>query len=217
MKRVERIRVFFADDHPAMRKGIASILANEPDMELVGEAGGGREAVELCHACRPDVILMDLRMPGLDGIEAIRLIRLDLPDARIIALTSFDGDQDIYRALEAGVWGYLLKDRAHTEIVRAIRTVHSGGRLIQTEVTKRLRDHLPRSALTPREIEVLRYVASGLGNKEIGERLGTSVGTIKIHIQNILSKLGASDRTHAVIIALRRGILHLDSWNFAVH
>jgi DNA-binding NarL/FixJ family response regulator len=216
VKRVERIRVFFADDHPAMRKGIASILANEPDMQLVGEAGGGQEAVELCHSCRPDVILMDLRMPGLDGIDAIRLIRRDLPDARIIALTSFDGDQDIYRALEAGVWGYLLKDRAHTEIVRAIRTVHSGGRLIQTEVTERLRDHLPRSALTPREIEVLRYVASGLGNKEIGERLGTSVGTIKIHIQNILSKLGASDRTHAVIIALRRGILHLDSWNCAV-
>ena len=126
MKRVERIRVLFADDHPAMRKGIASILGNEPDMRLVGEAGTGQEAVELCRLRRPDVTLMDLRMPGLDGIEAIRLIRLDLPDARIIALTSFDGDQDIYRALEAGVWGYLLKDRVHTEIVRAIRTVHSG-------------------------------------------------------------------------------------------
>ena len=140
MKRAERIRVLFADDHPAMRKGIASILGNEPDMQLVGEAGTGQEAVELCRLRRPDVTLMDLRMPGLDGIEAIRLIRQDLPDARIIALTSFDGDQDIYRALEAGVWGYLLKDWVHTEIVRAIRTVHSGRRLIQTEITERLRE-----------------------------------------------------------------------------
>jgi DNA-binding NarL/FixJ family response regulator len=182
----------------------------------VGEAGTGQEAVELCRLRRPDVTLIDLRMPGLDGIEAIRLIRLDLPDARIIALTSFDGDQDIYRALEAGVWGYLLKDRVHTEIVRAIRTVHSGRRLMQTEITERLREHLPRFALTPREIEVLRFVAQGLGNKEIGEHLGTSVGTVKIHIQNILSKLGAADRTHAVIIALRRGILHMDSWSYTV-
>jgi len=216
MKRAERIRVLFADDHPAMRKGIASILGNEPDMQLVGEAGNGQEAVDLCRLRRPDVTLMDLRMPELDGIQAIRLIRRDLPDARIIALTSFDGDQDIYRALEAGVWGYLLKDRVHTEIVRAIRTVHSGRRLIQTEITERLREHLPRFALTPREIEVLRFVAQGLGNEEIGEHLGTSVGTVKIHIQNILSKLGAADRTHAVIIALRRGILHLDNWSYTL-
>ena len=216
MKRKERIRVLFADDHPAMRKGIASILANEPDMELVGEAGTGLEAVKLCLRHRPDVTLMDLRMPGLDGIEAIRTIRRELPEARIIALTSFDGDQDIYRTLEAGVKGYLLKDQVHTEIIRAIRTVHAGGRIMQSEITERLRDHIPRSALTPREIEVLRLAAEGLGNKEIGERLGTSVGTVKIHIQNVLSKLGAADRTHAVIIALRRGILHLDSWNCRV-
>jgi DNA-binding NarL/FixJ family response regulator len=212
MKRSERIRILFADDHPAMRKGIASILANESDMELVGEAGTGLEAVQLCRLHRPDVTLMDLRMPELEGIEAIRIIRKELPDARIIALTSFDGDQDIYRALEAGVWGYVLKDRVHTEIIRAIRTVHSGARLLQNEIAARLRDHLPGPALTPREIEVLRFVAEGMGNKEIGAHLGTSVGTVKIHIQNILSKLGAADRTHAVTIALRRGILHLDSW-----
>jgi DNA-binding NarL/FixJ family response regulator len=156
---------------------------------------------------------MDLRMPGLEGIEAIRIIRKELLDARIIALTSFDGDQDIYRALEAGVWGYVLKDRVHTEIIRAIRTVHSGARLLQNEITARLRDHLPGPALTRREIKVLRFLAEGLGNKEIGAHLGTSVGTVKIHIQNILSKLGAADRTHAVTIALRRGILHLDSWH----
>jgi DNA-binding NarL/FixJ family response regulator len=206
----EPIRVLCADDHPAMRKGIASILANEADMRLVGEAGNGTEAVSLFRSCRPDVTLMDLRMPGLDGIEAIRVIRREAPEARIIALTSYDGDQDIYRALEAGVSGYLLKDMAHIEIVRAIRTVHGGRRFMHAEVSGRLREHLPQSALSPREVEVLRLAAQGLSNKEIGERLGTAFGTVKIQIQNILDKLGASDRTHAVTIALERGIFHLD-------
>jgi DNA-binding NarL/FixJ family response regulator len=215
MKSVQPIRVLYADDHPSMRKGIASILANEPDMLLVGEAGNGQELVSLFLSHRPDVTLMDLRMPEMDGIAAIRTIRHHAPDARIIVLTSYDGDQDIYRALEAGVCGYLLKEMAHTEIVLAIRTVHAGKRLIQSNIAARLGD-LPRVALTPREIQVLGLAAQGLANKEIGNQLGTTVGTIKIHIQNILSKLNASDRTHAVTIALRRGILHLDLGSFDV-
>ena len=210
MKPAPRIRVLCADDHPAMRKGIASILANEKDMELVGEASNGAEAVALYRSLRPDVTLIDLRMPELDGIAASRAILGYSPDARIIALTSYDGDQDIYRALEAGVAAYLLKEMAHTEIVQAIRTVHAGKRLVQSEIAAKLREHLPQTALTPREVEVLQFVAQGFGNKEIGDRLGTAVGTVKIHIQNILNKLGASDRTHAVVIAMRRGILHVN-------
>jgi DNA-binding NarL/FixJ family response regulator len=209
MKATEQIRVLYADDHPSMRKGIASILANEPDMKLVAEAGNGVELVNLFRLHQPDVTLIDLRMPEIDGITAIRMIRQNSPDARIIVLTSYDGDHDIYRSLEAGACGYLLKEMAHTEIVRAIRTVHAGKRLVQSNIAARMGE-LPRTALTPREIQVLGLAAQGLANKQIGNELGTTVGTIKIHIQNILSKLNASDRTHAVTIALRRGILHLD-------
>jgi DNA-binding NarL/FixJ family response regulator len=205
------IRVLCVDDHPLVRKGIASILANEADMELVAEAGNGREAVELFRLHHPDVTLMDLRMPEMDGIEATRAIRQQDPEARIIALTSYDGDQEIYRALEAGVRGYLLKEMVHTEVLRAIRTVQSGKRLMPQEVSDRLSEYFPQSALTPREIEVLTLVARGLANKEIAEQLGTASGTIKMHIQNILGKLGAADRTHAVTIAIQRGILHLDT------
>jgi DNA-binding NarL/FixJ family response regulator len=203
------IRVLAVDDHPLVRKGIASILANESDMELVAEAGNGREAVEMFTELRPDVVLMDLRMPQMDGTEATRAIRQVDPEARIIALTSYDGDQDIYRALEAGVRGYMLKEMVHTEVVRAIRTVHSGKRLMPTEVAERLSEYFPQVALTPREVEVLGCVARGLANKEIAHQLGTANGTIKMHVQNILEKLGASDRTHAVTIAIERGILHL--------
>src|SRR5258706_11267326 len=204
------IKVLCVDNHPLVRKGIASILANEPDMLLVGEAGNGREAVELFRQHRPDVTLMDLRMPEMDGIEATQAIRREVPDARIIALTSYDGDQDIYRALEAGVRGYLLKEMVHTDVLRAIRTVQSGKRLMPAEVAERLSEYFPQMALTPREVEVLGFVAKGMANKEIAHQLGTASGTIKMHIQNILAKLDASDRTHAVTIALERGILHLD-------
>jgi DNA-binding NarL/FixJ family response regulator len=204
-----RIRVLCVDDHPLVRKGIASILANEADMLLVGEAGNGREAVDLFRKLRPDVILMDLRMPEMTGIEAARIIRQEDPEARIVALTSYDGDQDIYRALEAGVRGYLLKEMVHTDVLRAIRTVYSGKRLMPQEVAERLSEYFPQVALTPREVEVLGLVAKGLANKEIAGKLGTASGTVKMHIQNILAKLGASDRTHAVTIALERGILHL--------
>jgi DNA-binding NarL/FixJ family response regulator len=193
-----------------VRKGIAAILANEKDMKLIAEAGSGAEAVEAFKKFHPDVTLMDLRMAGMDGIEATREIRKIDAEAKIIALNSYDGDQEIYRALEAGVRGYILKESVHTEIVRAIRVVQSGKRLMPPEVAERLSEHFPQVALTPREIEVLQHVAKGLGNKEIGVRLGTAAGTVKMHLQNILSKLGASDRTHAVTLAIRRGIIHID-------
>src|ERR1041385_666501 len=205
------IRVLCADDHPLVRKGIASILANEADVLLVGEAGSGQEALELFRKLQPDVVLMDLRMPEMNGIEATRAIRAEAPETKIIALTSYDGDQDIYRAIEAGVRGYILKEMVHTEVLRAIRTVHAGKRLMPAEVAERLSEYFPQMALTPREVEVLECVAQGLANKEIADRLGTASGTIKMHIQNILGKLGAADRTHAVTIALQRGILHLNS------
>ncbi|HWC91082.1 MAG TPA: response regulator transcription factor [Pirellulales bacterium] len=203
------IRVLCVDDHPLVRKGIASILGNEADMRLVAEGGSGRDAVALFRQHRPDVTLIDLRMPELDGIAATKLIRADFPEARIIALTSYDGDQDIYRALEAGVRGYLLKEMVHTEVLNAIRVVHSGRRLVSQEIAGRLGESLSQVALTPREVEVLALVAQGLANKEIAARLGTAGGTIKMHVQNILAKLGATDRTHAVTIALQRGIIHL--------
>jgi DNA-binding NarL/FixJ family response regulator len=202
------IRVLCVDDHPLVRKGIASILSNEADMDWVGEAGNGRDALELFRRHRPDVTLMDLRMPEMDGIAATRLIRGEFADAKIIALTSFDGDQDIYRALEAGVRGYLLKEMVHTEVLSAIRRAHRNERLLPPEVSERLQKYFPDVALTPREVEVLSLVAQGLANKEIAVRLGTASGTVKIHVQNILAKLRATDRTHAVTIALQRGILH---------
>jgi DNA-binding NarL/FixJ family response regulator len=204
------IRVLCADDHPLIRKGIASILANEADTLLVAEASNGREAVELFRKHKPDVALLDLHMPELDGVAATKIILQEFPDARIIALTSYDGDQEIYRALDAGVRGYLLKEMVHTEVLRAIRRVHSGKRLIPSEVSERLSEHFPQIALTAREAEVLGWVAEGLGNKEIADRLGTASGTVKNQIQTILGKLKAADRTQAVTIAIRRGILHVD-------
>jgi len=206
----QTIRILCVDDHPLVRKGIASILANEQDMHLIAEAGNGREAVEAFRQERPDVTLMDLRMPEMDGLEATRQIRQIDEDAKIIALTSYDGDQEIYRALETGVRGYILKEMVHTEVVRAIRIVVTGKRLMPPEVAERLSEYFPQVALTPREVEVLGFVAKGFGNKEIGAQLGTASGTVKMHLQNILCKLGASDRTHAVALAVRRGILQLE-------
>ena len=211
MNRSSHISVLTVDDHDLVRKGIAAILSTEPEIELVGEANSGNDALRLYARHRPDVTLMDLRLPDKSGVEVTRQIRSTSPDARIIALTSYDGDQDIYRALEAGVRGYLLKEIVHTEVIRAIRLVHSGKRFIPAEVTQHLDGFFPEVALTPREVEVLSLVARGLGNREVGDLLGTAAGTVKAHVQSILSKLGAKDRTHAVTIALRRGIIHLHS------
>jgi DNA-binding NarL/FixJ family response regulator len=209
------IRVLTVDDHELVRKGIAAILSAEPGFELVAEANNGREAVRLFRECRPDVTLMDLRLPDESGVEATRQIRSEFPEARIIVLTSYDGDQDIYRALEAGVRGYLLKEMVHSEVLRAIRIVYSGKRFIPTEVSEQLSGFFPELALTPREVEVLSLIARGFGNKEVADVLGTAPGTIKAHVQSILGKLGANDRTHAVTIALRRGIIHLHSPDLA--
>jgi DNA-binding NarL/FixJ family response regulator len=206
-----RITVLSVDDHELVRKGITAVLATEPDLELVAQAATSQDAVRLYKQHRPDVTLMDLRLPDGSGTEATRQIRREFPDAKIIALTSYDGDQDIYQALEAGVRGYLLKEMLHADIIRAIRVVHSGKRFIPLEVTQQLNGFFPEVALTPREVEVLTLVARGFGNKEVGDVLGTASGTVKAHVQSILSKLGAKDRTHAVTIALRRGIIHLHS------
>ena len=205
------IRILSVDDHELVRKGIAAILATQPDMQLVAEASTGSQAVSLFRELAPDVTLMDLRLPDKTGIDVTREIRSRNPEAKIIALTSYDGDQDIYRALEAGVRGYLLKEMVHAEIIRAIRTVFSGKRFIPPEVTEQLSGFFPEVALTPREVEVLSLVARGFGNKEVADVLGTAPGTVKVHVQSILSKLGAKDRTHAVTLAIRRGILHLHS------
>ncbi len=209
------IRILSVDDHEVVRKGIAAILATEPEFALVAEAGTVVSALRLHREHRPDVTLMDLRLPDGNGIDATRQIRSECPSAKIIALTSYDGDQDIYRALEAGVRGYLLKEMVHSEVIRAIRVVHAGKRFIPFEVSEQLSGFFPEVALTPREIEVLSLVARGCGNKEVGDILGTAPGTVKAHVQSILSKLGAKDRTHAVTIALRRGIIHLHSPDLA--
>jgi len=204
------IRVLCVDDHPLVRKGIAAILENQSDISLVGEAGNSREAIEAYGLVHPDVTLMDLHMPGADGIETTKLIIRQNPAARIIALTSYYGDNEIYRALKAGVRGYILKETVHSEVVRAIRTVHAGKLLVPAEITNRLNEHFPPVTLTKREIEVLQLAAQGLGNKEIGDQLGTTPSNAKMHLQNVYSKLGASDRTHALAISIRRGIIHLD-------
>jgi DNA-binding NarL/FixJ family response regulator len=209
MENPEKIRVLCVDDHPLVRKGIASLLSTESDVVLVAEASTGREAIELFRRFEPDVALMDLRLPDLDGITVTRMIRQEFPEARILALTSYDGDQDIYSAIEAGVRGYLLKEVVHSEVLRAIRAVHAGKRVLPPDVLERLSEHFPQITLTPREVEVLAFVAQGFANKDIASRLGTASGTIKMHVQNILGKLGAADRTHAVTIAIQRGILHV--------
>jgi len=205
-----RIRVLTADDHPVVRAGIAAMIANEPDIDIVAEGRDGAEAVALFEAHRPDVVLIDLRMPKLDGVSAIRAIRSIEPNARIVALTTYDGDTDIHRALSAGASAYLLKDAMVDELVAAIHTAFSGKRVIPPEVASRLAEFTPRDDLTAREQEVLQHVARGLGNKEIAQAIGRSAETVKAHLESIFQKLGARDRTHAVTIALQRGIIHLD-------
>jgi DNA-binding NarL/FixJ family response regulator len=205
-----RIRVLVADDHPIVRAGLATVVSQQLGLELVGEAADGVEAVAIVRERRPDVVLMDLRMPRMDGVTAIRQIKAEFPEVRVLALTTYEGDVDIYRALEAGARGYLTKDMLLTEVLSAIRAVHRGERVIPTPVAARLAEFTPRVDLTERETEVVRLVARGLSNREIAGVIGRSDETVKLHLKNIFSKLGVADRTEAVTLAISRGILHLE-------
>ncbi len=197
------------DDHPLYRDGVNALLALHPDLELVAEAGDGVEALELFRIHRPDVTLMDLSMPRMGGAEATEKIIGEFPDARIIALTTYQGDADIHRALEAGAQGYLLKDSLRHEVADAIRSVHCGERALPNGVAQRLAAFTPRVDLSEREVEVLNLVAKGLSNKGIANRIGRTEATVKVHVLHVLQKLGVNDRTEAVTVALQRGIIHL--------
>ena len=204
-----RIRILTVDDHALLRQGIAALVNGESDMKLVAEASDGQEAIDKFRLHRPDVTLMDLQMPALNGIEAIIGIRSEFPNARIIVLTTYTGDVQMLRALKAGARGYILKAHVRRELLDAIRGVHAGQKRIPPEVAAELAEHATDEDLTPREIDVLRLIASGNANKEIAGQLSIAEETIKRHVTNILAKLGANDRTHAVTIGLKRGIIEL--------
>lgn len=210
MESTERIRVLTADDHPVLREGIAALLEAQKDMFLVGEAADGREAIELFRKHRPDVTLMDLELPEMSGIDAIVEIRREFPQARILVLTTYKGDVHAARALEVGAWGYLLKSALRKELLDAIRAVYAGRKRVPAEIAIDIAEHHSSDPLTTREIEVLRLIAAGNANKVIATELHVAEETVKGHVRNILAKLGANDRTHAVTIALKRGIMHLD-------
>lgn len=210
MKKPKRIRILCVDDHPVVREGIAAIIGTQPDMRVVDEADNGSTAVAKYREHVPDVVVMDLRMPILGGVEATRQIRREYPGANVIVLTTYEGDEDIHRALEAGAQGYLLKDSVRKELVQVIRDVHTGQRRISQPVASRLAEHTPRIALSERELQVLQHVAKGLRNKEIGAALNIAEDTVKIHVKNIFGKLNVIDRTQAVVTASQRGIIRLD-------
>ena len=203
------IRILTVDDHPVLREGIAAVLASEQDMMLVAEASNGREAVEQFRTHHPDVTLMDVQMPEVNGIDAIVKIREEFPDARIIVLTTYTGDAQAARAFKAGAYGYLLKNMVRKELIDTIRTVHAGKKRIPAEIAVEMAQHHTDDALTEREIEVLRGVAAGNANKMVAQLLSISEETVKAHMRSILSKLGANDRTHAVTIAVKRGIIEI--------
>ena len=204
------IRVLVVDDHPMIRAGLTATIGPEPDMTVVGSASTGREGLELYRQHHPDVMLIDLKMPEMGGVEAIRNIRAEFPSAKIIVLSTYQGDEDIYRALEAGAVTYLLKDTLAEKMMGVIREVAGGGRPIPPEVAERLTNRMFQPALTNREIEVLRLLARGMRNKEIAGELKISDETAQGHVKNILAKLSVHDRTEAVAVAIRRGIVHLD-------
>jgi len=205
-----RIRVLTVDDHPLLQEGVAAIINNQSDMQLVAQASSSSEAIQRFRDYQPDITLMDLRLPDVSGIDTMIAIRAEFPEARIVMLTTFEGDVEIQRALQAGAWGYLLKSMAPQDLVAVIRQVHAGRRRIPTEVAARLADHLGEEDLTAREMDVFRLVAEGRRNRDIAEKLFISEETVKVHIKHIMEKLGANDRTQAVAIGLRRGIIQLE-------
>jgi DNA-binding NarL/FixJ family response regulator len=202
------IRIVAVDDHPLMREGIAAIVNSQSDMSVVAQGATGGEGVRLYREHRPDVTLMDLRLPDMSGIEAMIAIRSEFPDARVVMLTTFEGDIDIQRSLEAGARGYVLKSMPPRDLVEVIRQVHLGKKKIPAQVAANLAEHLADEPLTPREVDVLRHISGGNRNRDIAERLFISEETVKVHIKHLMDKLGAADRTEAVAIAVRRGIIH---------
>jgi DNA-binding NarL/FixJ family response regulator len=204
-----RIRVLAVDDHPLVRAGISDFIEIQEDMVLVAEASNGREAIQQFRTHRPDVTLLDLQMPEMNGLDALIAIRTEFPDAKIIVLTTYEGDGYILRAIKAGAQGYLLKNTLNSELLQTIRAVHAGRRSLSAEVSSQIAEHVSDQALTPAEIVVLRLIAAGNANKEIADQLGTTEDAVKGRVKSILSKLDAADRTHAAIIGLRRGIIEL--------
>ena len=209
MSKLSTIRILVVDDHPLFLEGIATVIADQPDIEIVGRAATARQAVEEFRRVLPDVTLMDLRLPDMSGNSAVTAIRAEFPEAKVIILTTFEGDFEIQRALAAGVRGYLLKSAPFEHLVDAIRKVHSGRKHFPTQVAETLAEHFSSDALSEREIEVLERMAEGDRNRDIGKHLSISEETVKVHIRHIMNKLGAKDRTQAVSIGLRRGIIHL--------
>lgn len=209
MASVARIRILSVEDHPLLREGIAAMINTQPDMLLVGTPANGTEGIEAFRALRPDVTLMDLRLPDLNGIEVMIAIRAEFPQARIVVLTTYEGDVDIQRALKAGAHGYLLKSMPPQQMVDAIRRVHAGHKCISPEIAAGLAEHMSDEDLSGREVDVLRHVATGNRNRDIAETLFIAEETVKVHLKHILRKLGANDRTQAVAIGVRRGIIHL--------
>jgi DNA-binding NarL/FixJ family response regulator len=203
------IRVLVADDHPVVRQGVAGLIGGQPDMKIVGQASNGREAIQQFREHQPDVVLMDLQMPEMNGLDAMIAIRDEAPEARIIMLTTYAGDAQVLRAIKAGARGYLLKSALHKELLETVRAVHTGKKTISAEASYELAEHATDDALTPAEVRVLRLIATGNANKEIAEQLSVSEETVKGQVRNILSKLGARDRTHAAMIGLKRGIIEL--------
>ena len=209
MKDTSPIRILAVDDHPIVRQGIAGLVSIQPDMILVGEASDGREAIQLFRTHRPDITLMDLQMPGMNGVDAVIAIRNECPEAKIIVLTTYAGDVQIIRALKAGAQAYLLKNTLHKELLETIRGVHAGKKALSPEVSYEIATHATDDTLTPAEISVLRLIAAGNANKQIADELRITEETVKSRVKCILSKLGAHDRTHAAIIGLKRGIIDL--------